>query len=93
MRCLGKNSSLLRLEFLSGFMNRLEFLVTQIFLKILKTIVDYGFLSNPPVEETVNSIILALLRLLCTGKTCGSYFTDLFLKQRNNFTLYTFKQK
>jgi hypothetical protein len=38
-------------------MNRLEFSCFEEFFEgIFKTRVEYGFLSNPPVEGTVNSI-------------------------------------
>ncbi len=66
---MGINSSLLGLEFMSGFlpaffhskkmlfMNRLEFsCFAGFFVRIFQTRKEYCFLQNPTVEGTVNSI-------------------------------------
>jgi hypothetical protein len=65
----GINLSLIRLEFLSGFFllsfirfttaiheNTQVFLFRGFFERIFKTREEYGFLLNPPVEGTVNSM-------------------------------------
>jgi hypothetical protein len=81
-RFLGINSSLLRLEFSTLifpfykmlFMNRLEFsCFADFFVCIFKTRVEYGFLKNPPVEGTVNSIEQKT-RVFCQIRLSKSFF-------------------
>ncbi len=38
------------------FIEDSSFLVLRLFVRFLKTKVEYGFLQNPPVEETMNSV-------------------------------------
>jgi hypothetical protein len=39
------------------FMNRLEFFLFRgLYVRIFKTRVEHGFIQNPPMEETVNSM-------------------------------------
>jgi hypothetical protein len=66
-KCLGINSSFLRLEFLSGFLPHFSvlqnairekirvFLFHRFFVRIFKTREENGFFLNPPVEGTLNS--------------------------------------